>query len=117
MHTSPKLDALAIIVLHHLQSRKGKHQGISAADLSVVTGLAERTQRSAISLLREAGHAVVGTPETGYYMAQTADELNECCAFLRARAMHSLVIEARLKKLSLPALLGQISIELVELVA
>ncbi len=112
MHTSLKLDAIAIIVLHHLQSRKGKRQGISAAALSAATGLAERTQRSAISLLREAGHAVVGTPETGYYMATNADELNECCAFLRSRAMHSLTIEARLKRLSLPELLGQMRLEM-----
>jgi hypothetical protein len=111
--THPKLDSLAIIVLHHLQSRKGKRQGISAAALSVVTGLGERTQRSAISLLREAGHPVVGTPDTGYYMAQNADEVRECCAFLRSRAMHSLVIEARLMKLSVPQLLGQISLELM----
>lgn len=112
MHTTPKLDAMAILVLHHLQSHKGKRQGISAAALSQATGLPERPQRSAISLLREAGHAVVGTPDSGYYMAQNADELNECCAFLRSRSMHSLVIEARLKKLSLPALLGQIGLEL-----
>lgn len=112
MHATTKLDAMAIIVLHHLQACKGKHMGISATALSAATGLPERTQRSAISLLREAGHAVVGTPETGYYMAQNPDELRECCAFLRSRAMHSLVIEARLKSLSLPELLGQISLEL-----
>jgi biotin operon repressor len=113
MHAEkPKLDAMALVVFHHLQSHQGKRQGISAAALSAATGLSERTQRSAISLLREAGHAVVGTPETGYYMAQNAQELGECCAFLRSRAMHSLVIEARLKQLSLPALLGQISLEL-----
>jgi hypothetical protein len=44
-------------------------------------------------------------------MAQTADELRECCAFLRRRAMHSLVIEARLMKLSLPELLWQLSLD------
>jgi hypothetical protein len=111
MHHTPKLDALSIIVLHHLQSRIGKRQGISAAALSALTQMGERAQRQAISLLREAGHAVVGTPKTGYYMAQTADELRECCAFLRRRAMHSLVIEARLMRLSLPELLGQLSID------
>lgn len=112
MTTTQPLDSLAIIVLHHLQSRTGKHSGISAAALSALTGLPQRTQRSAISLLREAGHAVVGTPETGYYMAANAQELRECCAFLRSRALHSLVIEARLMRLSLPQLLGQISLEM-----
>jgi hypothetical protein len=68
--------------------------------------------RSAISALRAAGIAVVGTPDTGYYLAQNAEELNECCAFLRSRAMHSLVIEARLKRLSMPELMGQIALEM-----
>jgi DNA-binding transcriptional ArsR family regulator len=107
-----KLDALAILALHYLQAHKGRTRGISAAALSAATHIPQRTLRSAISLLREAGHAVVGTPETGYYMAQNAEELRECCAFLRSRAMHSLVIEARLMRLSLPQLLGQISLEM-----
>jgi predicted DNA-binding transcriptional regulator YafY len=110
--TKPKLDALAILVLHYLQAHQGRRQGISAAALSAATHIPERTLRSAISLLREAGHAVVGTPETGYYMAANAQELRECCAFLRSRALHSLVIEARLMRLSLPQLLGQISLEM-----
>ena len=112
MHNTPKLDSLAILVLHHLQSHKGKAQGISGAALAAVTGVGERAQRNAISLLRRWGHAVAGTPETGYYLAQTANELNECCGFLRSRALHSLAIEAQLKRLSLPELLGQISLEL-----
>jgi hypothetical protein len=112
MPTTPHLESFAIIVLHHLQAHKGRAQGISALALEKLTFISPRRQRSAISLLREAGHPVVGTPETGYYLAQNPDELHECCRFLRSRAMHSLVIEARLKQLSLPELLGQISLEL-----
>jgi biotin operon repressor len=112
MPTPPKLDALAIIVLHHLQQHKGRTQGIGAAALAATTQIPERTLRSTISLLREAGHAVMATPETGYYLAQNPDELHECCRFLRSRAMHHLVMEARLKQLSLPQLLGQISLDL-----
>ena len=41
---------------------------------------------------------------------QTAEELESCCAFLRARAMHSLMIEARLRRLPLPDLLGQLKL-------
>lgn len=107
-----KLDALAILVLHYLQSHQGRTRGISAAALSAVTHIPERTLRSAISLLREAGHAVVGTPDTGYYMAQTADELRECCAFLERRAMGTLVLIARLRRLSLPELLGQMQLDM-----
>jgi hypothetical protein len=112
MQTTPKLDALAIIVLHHLQSRVGKRAGISAAALAAVAQMPARTLRSAISLLREAGHAVVGMPETGYFMAANADELREWHAFFRARTMHSLVLEARVLRKSLPELLGQLSLDM-----
>jgi predicted DNA-binding transcriptional regulator YafY len=109
----PTLTPIALTVLQHLQAHQGRAQGISAAALAQATGLPQRTQRSAISLLREAGQPVVGTPESGYYLAQNADEVYQCCAFLRSRSMHSLVMEARLLKLSLPALVGQIAIELI----
>lgn len=107
-----RLDAIGIVAHHHLQSHKGRTNGIKAALLASKTGLSERTLRSAISALREAGIAVVGTPDTGYYLAQNPEELNECCAFLRSRAMHSLVIEARLKRLSMPELMGQIALDM-----
>ena len=107
-----KLDAISIVAHHHLQGHKGRANGIKALHLSVATGMSERTLRSAISNLREAGIAVVGTPDTGYYLAQNTDELNECCAFLRSRAMHSLVIEARLKQISMPELMGQIALDM-----
>lgn len=107
-----RLDEIGIVAHHHLQSHKGRANGIKASLLSDKTGMGERTLRSAISALREAGIAVVGTPDTGYYLAQNAEELNECCAFLRSRAMHSLVIEARLKQLSMPELMGQIALDM-----
>lgn len=104
-----KRDTLSSIVLFHLSiDHKGRSRGIKAELLATKTGIHERTLRTAISKLREEGVPVVGTPETGYYIAQTADELEECCAFLRSRAMHSLAIEARLRKVPLPALLGQL---------
>ena len=54
------------------------------------------------------GVAVCGTPETGYYIAATAAELDQTCAFLRSRAMRSLTLEARLRQIPLPDLLGQL---------
>ncbi|PQA82761.1 hypothetical protein C5F52_14395 [Limnohabitans sp. TS-CS-82] len=107
----PKRDTLGSIVLFHLsRDHKGRTKGIKAGLLAVTTGIHERTLRTVISKLREEGVPVVGAPETGYYIAQTADELEECCAFLRSRAMHSLSIEARLRKVPLPALLGQLNL-------
>lgn len=110
--TPARLDAISIVASHHLQSHKGRANGIKAALLAVKTGMSERTLRSAISALRKAGTAVVGKPDTGYYLAQNPEELDECCGFLRSRAMHSLVIEARLKNLSMPELMGQIALDM-----
>lgn len=107
-HQQRQSDLMATVVLHNLQSgHRGRDQGISAQQLAQKCGLPERSLRTAISMLREEGIAVVGTPESGYYLAQTSEEVEECCQFLRSRAMHSLTIEARLRQLSLPELLGQ----------
>lgn len=68
---------------------------------------AERLVRHFVSELREDGVAICAQPGEGYYIAGTPQELEECCRFLRARAMHTLVLEARLRKIPLPELLGQ----------
>lgn len=98
--------------LVQLMARKhsGKAAGVSAEALAAALGTTERTLRRLISAAREDGCAIAGTPESGYYVARTAEELRECCAFLRARAMHSLRMEARLRKIALPELLGQLRV-------
>jgi hypothetical protein len=72
---------------------------------------AQRAVRKVVSALREEGVAVCAHPRTGYYIAETAAELEECCAFLRSRAMHSLTLESRLRKIALGELLGQIRLQ------
>ncbi|MDT8428516.1 MAG: hypothetical protein RQ757_07090 [Pseudomonadales bacterium] len=91
-----------------LCSHTGRDRGVGARTLAMHLDINERQLRLAISALREDGIAVCGTPSTGYYIAQTAEELDECCAFLRSRAMHSLVIESRLRQIPLPDLIGQL---------
>lgn len=104
-------DQLLVLLIHVLTTKhKGRKRGVKASILAVQTGLGERTLRKLISDAREQGVAVVGTPETGYYVAETAEELEECCHFLRSRAVHSLMLEARLRKISLPSLLGQLNL-------
>lgn len=71
----------------------------------------ERKVRELVSDLREQGVAICARPETGYFIAETAEELEESCRFLRARAMHSLVLESKLRKITLPELLGQLRLE------
>ncbi|MGH6622908.1 MAG: HTH domain-containing protein, partial [Burkholderiaceae bacterium] len=92
------------------RDHQGRAQGISAAALASKVGISERMLRHLISDAREDGVAIVGVPESGYFIAQNGEELEQCCNFLRSRAMHSLVIEARLRKVALPELLGQLKV-------
>ena len=40
--------------------------------------------------------------------ATPPDEIRRCCAFLHRRAMHSLRLEAQMRRIPLPDLLGQL---------
>ena len=97
-------------LLNTLAFHQGRDRGISAEHLAKVAGVPERRLRALISELREEGTAICGTPETGYFMATSADELDESCRFLRHRAMRSLQLEARMRKISLPELVGQLKL-------
>lgn len=89
----------------------GAARGITARHLAGRLDVPERQVRKLVSELREDGIAVCGEPRTGYYIAATADELDATCKFLRHRAMHSLVLESRLRNVPLPELLGQLTLE------
>lgn len=105
-------EQLAARLLARLAKRHmGKARGISAEQLAHQLQISDRTLRALVSMLREAGTAVSATPDTGYYIAETPEELQESCEFLRARAMHSLRMEAQLRRIPLPDLLGQLHLE------
>ena len=98
-------------VMAVLEKHRGATCGISAERFAAQLGCNERTLREAITALRMEGQPICGHPNTGYYLAGSAADINGTCAFLRSRAMTSLVQEARLKKISLPNLLGQMLID------
>lgn len=91
-----------------LATHVGRGNGITAEALARHVGVVPREVRRLISLLRAEGMAICGHPSTGYYIAATQEDVEETCQFLRSRALHSLRLEARLRQLSLPDLLGQI---------
>lgn len=101
-----------IIVLEALERRRGATCGITASKLAMLLGCNERTLREAITALRMEGQPICGHPNSGYFMAGSAADISSTCAFLRSRAMTSLKQEARLRKIALPDLLGQMRIEL-----
>jgi DNA-binding IclR family transcriptional regulator len=97
-------------LLNVLAFHQGRELGINAGDLAKVAGVPERRLRQLISELREEGIAICATPETGYYLAVTPEELAESCRFLHERAMRSLLLASRMQKISLPDLLGQLKL-------
>lgn len=103
-----RLEQMAALVQLLSTRHAGRSRGINAEDLARQLCMSERMLRALVSEAREAGLAISATPETGYYVAQTAQELEESCEFLRSRAMHSLRMEAQLRRLPLPDLLGQL---------
>lgn len=86
----------------------GRGNGTSAKVLASALNVKERQVRLLVSDLREAGEPVCGTPSEGYYYAATPEELQHTCDFLRSRAMHSLALESKLRRIPLPDLIGQL---------
>jgi hypothetical protein len=115
----------ASLVLGVLGGHIGAKKGITARDLAFkvwtppshggtaaerqIPGI-ERQVRKLIQELRTEGFHICGTPDTGYFMAENADELDRTCMFLYARAMTTLRQIARMKKVSLPDLRGQLKL-------
>lgn len=97
-------------LLNALSKHQGADNGISAHHLAEQLQTPMRQLRKLVSELREDGIAICGRPSTGYFMPVTAEELQETCAFLEHRAMHSLRKLSRMKKVALPVLLGQLLI-------
>lgn len=95
-------------MLNLLAQHQGRERGISCADLARKAGITEREVRKLVSALRQEGVAICAKPKQGYYLAVTPEELKESCAFLHARAMHSLQRLSRMQNVSLPTLLGQL---------
>lgn len=104
-------------VIAELARHIGADSGIHVAELvrrisgqPVSSALLERKVRQHITDLRLQGHHICGHPASGYYMAANGRELDATCAYLRARAMSSLVIISKLQGVAMPELMGQMSL-------
>lgn len=107
----------ASLVLGALGGHIGEKNGITARGLALKVSTridppagVERVIRKLIQELRTEGFHVCGTPDAGYFLAATPDELDRTCAFLYARAMTTLTQIARMKKVSVPDLRGQLKL-------
>lgn len=105
----------AAAVLQALERHIGAGNGIRG-DLLVREILgdndmtAERHLRQIVNDLRRDGHHICAHPKTGYYLAETAAELDDTCDFLYDRAMASLAQVAAMKRIALPDLRGQLNL-------
>ena len=102
-------DTLLVALSRHI----GRRRGLTATALcrevlgGPPTGADERRLRELVVELRKAGHHVCAHPRDGSFLADTAEELAETCAFLHSRAMSSLEQESAMKRVSIPDLVGQ----------
>lgn len=95
-------------LLTTLQTHIGASSGISAHSLARELGCNLRHVRALITELRMEGIAVCGHPASGYFIAQNNDELDTTCEFLHARAMSSLLLSSRMRKIPMADLIGQL---------
>jgi len=105
-HPATKADLVWLLERHI-----GRDRGVTARAIAETLQIPERTVREFVTELRLEGIAVCGEPQHGYYIAAEASELEATCAFLRSRAMHSLVLESRLRRIPLVDLLGQLRLK------
>ena len=94
-----------------MQNHIGKANAISGEDLARGLGTSPREMRKMTDAVIDEGIALCSHPANGYWIAQNATELEATCQFHRQRALHELSKEAKLRKLTLPDLLGQLHLK------
>lgn len=93
---------------------QGVSRGLPAKSVvAAVTGCTsnsamERRLREVIANLCSRGFPICSTPESGYWWAESSDEIKRVCALFRYRALTSLARASKLKKFAVPLLEGQL---------
>jgi hypothetical protein len=106
-------------ILRILEIHKGRENALPRKELVefVNQGLplfpvAERTIRATIKHLQSQHGERIGSCAKGYFMAQTSEELERVCSYYDSYALSSLHVSARLRRMALPELLGQMKLRL-----
>ncbi len=115
-----ELNNLESTILRFLEAHQGKDFVISRKRLvEKIKGeylftpfeVSERKIRATIKHLVESHGEWIGSCPKGYFMIQTDEELLAACKYYHGYALSLLHVEAKLRKTSLAALLGQLSLE------
>lgn len=117
-----QLNNLETTILSILSGHKGRESAVSRSQLlqrvddhCPLFPVADREVRKIIKHLVESHGYWIGSCGKGYFMIETDEELLAACKYYHGYAMSLLHVEAKLRKMSLPALLGQLSLELKQL--
>ena len=117
------LNSLETTILRILERHRGQENAVGRSTLvdqvnegmeirsKIIGPISERTVRSTIKHLVESHGAWIGSCPKGYFMIQTDQELLAACKYYHGYALSLLHVEAKLRKMSLAALLGQLSME------
>jgi hypothetical protein len=113
------LNPLESTIIGILGGHKGQKNSVSRKDLVDRVNLhwplfpvGERTVRRTIKHLIERDGFWIGSCPKGYFMVQTDEEFFKFRKYYRGYALSVLHTLAKIEKRSLPALLGQLSLEI-----
>lgn len=98
---------------HHIGQANGIHVRSLVARITgqlINSEALDRKLRQIVTDLRMDGAHICGHPATGYYMAESPEELEHTLQFLRSRALSSLTLESRMRRISMPELIGQLNL-------
>jgi hypothetical protein len=114
-----ELNPLEGTILRILEIHKGRENALPRKELVefVNNGLPlfpvnERHIRHVIKHLQSQHGEGIGSCAKGYFMAQTPEELEQVCAYYDSYALSSLHVSARLRRMALPELLGQMKLKM-----
>jgi hypothetical protein len=111
------LNSLESYILDVLEAHGGKKSAISRqrlvekinGDAPLIFRASEREIRKTIKHLVTQHGIAIGSGPNGYFMAQTADEIEEVCKYYDGYGLSSLFVSARLRKIEMKDYLGQLS--------
>lgn len=94
-----------------MQNHIGRDLAISGNNLADALAITPREVRHLTDAAIDEGILLCSHPAYGYWIALNADELEATCQFHRGRALHELSKEAKLRKVGLGDLLGQMHLK------
>jgi hypothetical protein len=109
MHYAAKRRADLDALMHRMKAHhQGKTNAIPPEELALELCMSLRTLLPLVHEARALGLPISCTPDVGYYVAKTSDEIDESCSFLRERALNSLRMEAQMRRVPLSDLLSDL---------